>query len=148
MWMAGSFVCIPSQNTVNKLVCFHSNGSITLKVLIISNNSFWSVQSLCLRNIIGIQSSHTTLSRFTALFMVILNHLYLKVSLGWWGGLSILLRCSLLVMPQQNIWICWAPSLFFRRNWRWQVKGGEGEGGIELGKKFKRAALFYYVPGI
>lgn len=58
-----SFVSSTSQNTVNKFVHSNSNSSIILEVLIISNSSFRSIQSLRLRSIIGVQRSHTALKQ-------------------------------------------------------------------------------------
>lgn len=143
MWMAG-FHLFP-WHSVNKFACFNSNGSIILEVLIICNSSFWSVQSWCLRSIIGIQRSHTALSRFTTWFMVILDHLYLKVSSGSWGGLSILWCFSLMVrIPPpslQNIWLCWAPSHPSHETTTGQMNGGIVVSGARLGNTFRKGSL-------
>lgn len=121
-------------HSVNKFVCFNSNGSIIWEVLIICNGSFWSVQSLSLRSI-GIQRSYTTLSRFTTLFMVILDHLCLKVGSGWWGGIRVL------VMSHQDIWFHWAASHSSNGTTIGEVKGEWWPVARKLETMFKNGRL-------
>lgn len=65
------FVSLTFFNMVNKFVCLDSNGSFVLDGLIICNGSVRGVRSR-LRGTTGLQHSHGTLSRFTALDMAII----------------------------------------------------------------------------
>ena len=127
-----------SWRSVNKFLCFNSNGSIISEVLIIFDSSFGSAQSACLRRLIGIRCSHAALSRFTTLFMVILDHLYLKVSSGSWGGSRIFWCFSVLVSaPPPTSGSAGHPHALHMKPQLAKWKGGMVASGTKLGNTFK-----------
>lgn len=134
-------------HSVNKFVCFNSNGSIISEVLIICDGSFGSAQSACLRSITGIWCSRATLSRFTTLFMVILDHLYLKVSSGSWGASSIFWHFCLLVSSPPTIsGSAGHPHTLPMKLQLARWTAGMVAGGTKLGNTFKEGSLVWKCP--
>lgn len=122
-------------------MCFNSNGSIILEVLIICDSRFRSVRSLRLRSITGLHRSDTTGSRFTTPFMVILDHLYLKV------------QAHEVAVARSDVSACWSaafpphpgtsgsagPSHSSQETTIVKVNGGEVVSGSKLGNTFIKA---------